>query len=63
MNRALLLVCLIGASWCQSASVAEPKEKEKGFIDWINNLLGGSSTTTSPIISNDPPPNCPACRK
>ncbi|XP_026732150.1 trypsin-like [Trichoplusia ni] len=62
MNRALLLVCLIGASWCQSASVAEPKEKEKGFIDWINNLLGGSSTTTSPIISNEPPPNCPACQ-
>ncbi|KAJ8724284.1 hypothetical protein PYW08_015758 [Mythimna loreyi] len=61
MNWAILLVCLVGVTTCRAASI-EPQEKEKGFIEWVANLLGGSTTTASPIIVHDPPPSCPACQ-
>ncbi|CAG9787076.1 unnamed protein product [Diatraea saccharalis] len=44
-----------------SASNTTPGPKDKGFIEWISNLLGGgASTTLRPI--NDPPDNCPVCQ-
>ncbi|XP_075976296.1 trypsin-1-like [Anticarsia gemmatalis] len=66
MKWALPLVCLCIAS-CQSASVTEPKEGEKGFIiDWISNLLGGGQNPQPPNTPvNDPEPtakDCSACQ-
>lgn len=72
MNWSVLVVCLCIAGYQAakldakiSANSVEPQEKEKGFIEWISHLIGGSTTTASPVI-NDPEPTekeCPACRK
>ncbi|XP_022825984.1 trypsin-like isoform X1 [Spodoptera litura] len=63
MNWAVLLVCLVGWTSCQAATMVEPQEKEKGLIEWISNLLGNNPTpTTVKPVYQDPPTSCPACQ-
>ncbi|KOB73769.1 37-kDa protease [Operophtera brumata] len=61
--KLFVLVCVLGAVSCQKQHPLPPSGiKEKGFIDWINNLLGGSTTSTTLRPTEDPPENCPACQ-
>lgn len=62
MSRLILLACLVSLASSLSSTPANLKKgDEKGFIDWINNLIGNSPATTLRPTS-DPPPDCPACR-
>ncbi|XP_049871049.1 trypsin-1-like [Pectinophora gossypiella] len=56
----VLLACLVTLSSCLPTSDPDPP-KDKGFIDWISNLVGNPTTTTLRPIE-DPPENCPACQ-
>ncbi|KAI5631164.1 trypsin domain-containing protein [Phthorimaea operculella] len=59
----LLLACLVALSSCQPTgeATATTEGPNKGFIDWINSLLG-SPTTTTLRPTQDPPEDCPVCR-
>ncbi|KAL0881895.1 hypothetical protein ABMA27_001661 [Loxostege sticticalis] len=59
-----LLLLLLVAAYVSGHSLESPLKsqgpQDKGFIDWIANLLGGSSTTLRPV--QDPPDDCPVCQ-
>ncbi|XP_063546469.1 trypsin-like isoform X1 [Cydia strobilella] len=57
--RWFLLVCLVGVA--SGLPTEAPKEGEKGFIDWINSILGDPTTTTL-RPTQDPPDDCPSCQ-
>lgn len=62
MSRLIFLACMLSLASSQSSTPANLKKvDEKGFIDWINNLIGNSPETTL-RPTNDPPPDCPTCR-
>ncbi|CAG4970022.1 unnamed protein product [Parnassius apollo] len=61
MNWIFILLVCVGLSSCRTTE-AEPEDgKQKGLIDWINNLIGGTTPTTEKP-SNEPPANCPTCQ-
>lgn len=59
--RCLLLLCLAGTVIGHPSS--DSSVKEKGFIDWITNLIGGVSSTTLRPIDDPKPETCPNCRE
>ncbi|XP_026333569.1 trypsin-1-like [Hyposmocoma kahamanoa] len=62
MSRIIFLACLLSlVSSLPSTPASIKKVDEKGFIDWINNLIGNSPATTL-RPTNDPPPDCPTCQ-
>ncbi|CAH2040763.1 unnamed protein product, partial [Iphiclides podalirius] len=65
MNLILLFLVCVGLSSCQTSDTAPEGGKQKGLIDWINNLIGAGTTTPRPTTlkpSNDPPKECPTCQ-
>ncbi|KAJ2947597.1 hypothetical protein O0L34_g17395 [Tuta absoluta] len=57
----LLLACLVTLSSCQPTGETTTEGPNKGFIDWINSLIGSPGTTTL-RPTQDPPENCPVCQ-
>ncbi|KAI8420700.1 hypothetical protein MSG28_007929 [Choristoneura fumiferana] len=55
--RWLVVICLVSVASCHPT---QAPEQEKGFIDWVNQLLGATSTTTL-RPTQDPPDDCPSC--
>nr|XP_037867296.1 37-kDa protease isoform X1 [Bombyx mori] len=60
MKWPVIMICLVGWSSCYTQRPIG--QKDKGFIDWINNLLGGTTTTTTLRPIDDPPEDCPSCQ-
>ncbi|XP_028174904.1 trypsin-1-like [Ostrinia furnacalis] len=61
--KLLLLLCAAAYVSCHSLESplkSQDGAQDKGFIDWITNLLGGPSTTLRPV--QDPPDDCPVCQ-
>ncbi|CAG9135328.1 unnamed protein product [Plutella xylostella] len=57
---ALALAALIACSRGHPQS-ENPPAKEKGFFDWVANLVGSTTTTTLRPVNN-PPEDCPSCQ-
>ncbi|KAL4716276.1 hypothetical protein ACJJTC_014756 [Scirpophaga incertulas] len=70
--KALLLLTALLAGVVSSHSVSStepvalnnPGPKDKGFIEWVSNLLGGGSSTAKPVTEEPivPPSDCPVCK-